>query len=61
MRIDCNYNYKNKVLWGIFESERDEEAGRWGNTHKDLHNLHSLPSIIRMVKSKRMKWVGHVA
>lgn len=49
------------MLWGILGSERDKEAGGWRKTHEELNNLSSLPSIIRMVKSKRMKWVVHVA
>jgi hypothetical protein len=49
------------MLCRIFGSERDEQAGGWRKIHKDLHKLYSLPSIIRMVKSRRMKWVGHVA
>jgi hypothetical protein len=49
------------MLWGILRTERDKEAGGWRKTYKELNNLYCLPSIIRMVKSKRMKWVVHVA
>jgi len=48
------------MLWWILGFERDKEVGDWRKTHKELNNLCSLPSI-RMDKSKRMKWVGHVA
>jgi hypothetical protein len=39
-----------------------EEDGSWRKLHNDeLHNLHSSPNIVRVIKSKRMRWVGHVA
>jgi hypothetical protein len=41
---------------------RDEVVGGWRKPHnEELHNLNSSPSIIRMIKSRRMKWMGHVA
>jgi hypothetical protein len=41
---------------------RDEETGGWRKLHnEELHNLFSSPSIIRMIKSRRMRWAGHVA
>jgi hypothetical protein len=36
-------------------------AGGWRNSHNEIHNLNALPHIIRVIKSRRMKWVGHVA
>jgi hypothetical protein len=37
-------------------------TGGWGNLHnEELHNLYSSPSIIRIIKSRRMRWAGHVA
>jgi hypothetical protein len=46
----------------IFEPKRNEVAEGWRKLHKEeLHNLYYSPSIIRMIKSKRMKWAGHVA
>jgi hypothetical protein len=46
----------------IFGTMRDEVIGGWRKLHnEELHNLYSSPSIIRMMKSGRMKWVGHVA
>jgi hypothetical protein len=41
---------------------RDEVTGEWRKLHnEELHNLYSTPNIIRQVKSRRMRWVGHVA
>jgi hypothetical protein len=46
----------------MFGPKRDEVTGGWRKLHKEeLHNLYSLPSIIRIVKSMRLKWAGHVA
>jgi hypothetical protein len=45
----------------VFEN-RDEVTGEWRKLHnEELHNLYSSPSIIRMIKSRRMRWAGHVA
>jgi hypothetical protein len=42
--------------------KRDEVTGGWRKLHKEeLHNLYSSPSIIRMIKSRRIRWAGHVA
>jgi hypothetical protein len=52
--------FENRVL-RIFEPKRDEETGGWRKLHnKELHNLYFSP-MIRMVKSRRMRWAGHVA
>jgi hypothetical protein len=54
--------FKNRVLRRIFGPKRAEVTGGWRKLHSDeLHNLYSLPSIIRMMKSRMMRWVGHVA
>jgi hypothetical protein len=54
--------FENKVLRRIFGSKMDEETGGWRKLHsEELHNLYSLPSIIRIFKSSRMMWAGHVA
>jgi hypothetical protein len=46
----------------IFAPERDEVTGGWRKLHnEELHNLYSSPSMIRMIKSRRMMWAGHVA
>jgi hypothetical protein len=50
------------VLRKRFEPMRDEITGEWRKVHnKELHNLYSSPDIIRQVKSRRMRWAGHVA
>jgi hypothetical protein len=49
------------MLRRIFRSKRDEVTGRWKEVDKEeLHDLYSLPSIIRIIKP-RITWVGHVA
>jgi hypothetical protein len=54
--------FENRVLRRIFESKRDGVTGGWRKLHnEELHNLYSSPSIIRIIKSRRMRWVGHVA
>jgi hypothetical protein len=46
----------------IFGSKRDEVTGEWRKLHnEELHDLYSSPSIIRIIKSRRMRWAGHVA
>jgi hypothetical protein len=46
----------------IFGPKRDEVTGGWRKLHNvELHNLYSSPSIIRVIKSRRMRWAGHVA
>jgi hypothetical protein len=53
--------FENKVLRRIFGLRRDEVIGGWRKLHnEDLHNLYSSPSIMRVIKSKRMKLAGHV-
>jgi hypothetical protein len=54
--------FENRVLRRIFEPRRDEVTGDWRKLHnEELHNLYSSPNIIRMMKSMRMRWAGHVA
>jgi hypothetical protein len=53
---------ENRVLRRIFGPKRDEVTGEWRKLHnEELHNLYSFPDIIRQVKSRRMRWAGHVA
>jgi hypothetical protein len=50
------------MLRRIFRPKRDELTGGWRKLHnEELHNLYSFPSIIRMIKSRKMRWAGHVA
>jgi hypothetical protein len=54
--------FENRVLRGILGLKIDEMTGGWRKLHsKELHNLYSSRSVIRMIKSGRMKWAGHVA
>jgi hypothetical protein len=49
--------FENRVLRGIFGPKGDEVTGKW----RKLHSLYSSPDIIRQIKSRRMRWAGHVA
>jgi hypothetical protein len=50
------------VLRRIFGPKRDEVTGGWRKLHnEELHNVYSSPSKIRIIKSRRMRWAGHVA
>jgi hypothetical protein len=54
--------FENRVLRRIFGPKRDEVTGGWRKLHnEELHSLYSSPSIIRMIKSRSMRWAGHVA
>jgi hypothetical protein len=72
--VICNIiheNNKSREHFGSFllvflmqavRPKRDEIAGEWRKLHnEELHNLNSSPSIIRMIKSRRMRWAGRVA
>jgi hypothetical protein len=54
--------FENTVQRKIFGPKRDEVTGEWRKLHnEELHNLYSSPDIVRQVKSRRMRWAGHVA
>jgi hypothetical protein len=54
--------FENRVLRRIFGPKRNEVTGEWRKLHnEELHGLYSSPDIIRQVKSRRMRWAGHVA
>jgi hypothetical protein len=54
--------FENKVLRRIFGPKRDEMKGGWRKLHNDeLRDLYSSPSIVRIIKSSRTRWVGHVS
>jgi hypothetical protein len=53
--------FENRVLRRIFGPKREED-GSWRELHNDeLHRLYSSPNIVRVIKSRRMRWAGHVA
>jgi hypothetical protein len=54
--------FENRVLRRIFGPKRDEVTEGWRKLHnEELHNFYSSPSIIRTIKSRRMRWARHVA
>jgi hypothetical protein len=53
--------FENRVPRRMYGPKRDEVTGGWRQLHNELRNLHSSPSIIRMMKSRRMRCAGHVA
>jgi hypothetical protein len=54
--------FENRVLRRIFGPKREEVTGEWRKLHnEELHILYSSPNIIRQIKSRRMRWAGHVA
>ena len=54
--------FENRVLRRVFEPKRYEVTGEWRKLHnEELNDLYSLPNIVRVVKSRRMRWAGHVA
>ena len=54
--------FENMVLRRIFGTRRDEVTGEWRRLHnEELKDLYSSPNIVRVIKSRRMRWAGHVA
>jgi hypothetical protein len=54
--------FETKALRRIFGPKRDKVMGGWRKVHnEELRDLYSLPSIIKIIKSRRMRWAGHVA
>jgi len=54
--------FENRVLRRIFGSKRDEVIGEWRKLHyEELNDLYCSSSIVQVIKSRRMSWVGHVA
>ena len=54
--------FENRVLRRVFGSKRDEVTGEWRKLpNEELRDLYSLPNIVRVLKSRRMRWAGHVA
>ena len=53
--------FENRVLRSVFGPKRDEVTGEWRKLHnEELSDLYSLPNIVRVVKSRRTRWAGHV-
>jgi hypothetical protein len=53
---------QSKMLSKLFAPKREEVTGEWRKLRNwEFHNLHSLPFIIRMTKSRRMRWIEHIA
>ena len=54
--------FENRVLRIVFGPKRDEVTGEWKKLHnEELSDLYSLTNIVRVVKSRRMRWTGHMA
>ena len=54
--------FENRVLRKIFGPRRDEVTGEWRRLHnEELNDLYSSPNIVRVIKSRRIRWGGHVA
>jgi hypothetical protein len=54
--------FENRVLRRVFRPKRDEVTGEWRKFHnEELNDLYALPNIVRLVKSRKMRWARHVA
>jgi hypothetical protein len=54
--------FENRVLRKIFGPKRDEVTEEWRQRHnEEFRDLYSSPNIVRVIKSRRMRWAGHVA
>ena len=56
------WTFENRVLRRIFRPKRDGVTGEWRKLHnEELNDLNSSLNVVRVIKSRRMRWVGHVA
>jgi hypothetical protein len=53
--------FENRVLRKIFGTKKEEDLSRRKLHNYELHGLYSSPNIVRVIKSRRMRWAGHVA
>jgi hypothetical protein len=53
--------FENRVLRRIFGPKRDEVTGEWRKLHNELNYPYCSSNIVRVIKSRRMRWAGHVA
>jgi hypothetical protein len=54
--------FENRVLRSVFGPKRDEVTGEWRKLHnEELNDLYCSPNIFRIIKSRRVRWAGHVA
>jgi hypothetical protein len=62
LREECRLRVsENRVLRSVFGPKREEMTVEWRKLHnEELNDLYSLPNIVRVVKSRRMRWAGHV-
>jgi len=63
LREECRLKvFENRVLSRIFWPKRDEVTREWRKLHnEELNDLYSSPNFVRVTKSRRMRWAGHVA
>jgi hypothetical protein len=63
LREECRLRvFENRVLWRIFGPKGDEVTGEWRRLHnKELYALYSSPNIIRVIKSRRLRWAENIA
>ena len=54
--------FENRVLRRIFGPKRDKATGEWRKLHnEELNDLNASPAVVRVINSRKMRWVGHVA
>jgi len=63
LKDECSLRvFENRVLRRIFGPERNEVTGEWSKlNNEELNDLYCSPNIVRVIKSRRMRWAGHVA